>query len=62
MDNFEYCEILPQGEKNTPAWTNNAMAHIFAPLREVLTYFDYHVISADEPNALLDSLEKYLKL
>jgi len=62
MGNFEYREILPQGEKNAPAWTNNAMAHIFAPLREVHTYFDGHVISADEPSALLDSLEKYLEI
>jgi len=62
MGNFEYCEIFPQGEKNAPAWTNNAMAHIFAPLREVHTYFDDHVISADDPTALLDSLEKYLEI
>jgi len=62
MGNFEYCEILPLGEKNAPAWTNNAMAHIFAPLREVHTYFDDRVISADDPSALLDSLEKYLEL
>jgi len=38
------------------------MSHIFAPLREVHTYFDDHVISADEPDALLNSLEKYLEL
>jgi len=62
MDNFEYCEILPQGEKNAPAWTNNAMAHIFSPLCKVHTYFDDHVISADEPNSLLDPLEKYLEI
>jgi len=61
MGNFEYCEILPQGEKNAPAWTNNAMAHIFAPLQEVHTYFDDHVISSDDSTALLNSLEKYLE-
>ena len=62
MGNFDYCKILPQGKKNTPAWTNNAMAHIFAPFREVHTYFDDHVISADNPSALLDSLEKNFEL
>jgi len=62
MGNFVYCKILPQGEKNAPAWKNNALTHIFAPLREVHTYFDDHVISADDPNALLDLLEKYLQI
>jgi len=62
MGNFECCEILPQGEKYAPAWTKNAMAHIFAPLQEVHTYFDDHVISSDEPAALLDSLEWYLEI
>jgi len=62
MGNFEYCEILPQGEKNAPAWTNNAMAHIFASMPSVHTYFDDHCMSCDDPEELCDKLEEYLAL
>ena len=50
--NFEYCDVLPQGEKNAPAWTNNAMAHMFAPLAFLAIYFDDHVFGNSNPKKL----------
>jgi hypothetical protein len=60
--NFEYCDILPQGEKNAPAWVNNAMAHLLAPLPYISFYFDDHCTGHSDPNILLDRLEEYLQL
>jgi len=60
--NFEYTDVLPQGEKNAPAWVNNAMAHLLAPVPFMNAYFDDHATGNDDPNLLLDRLEQYLEL
>ena len=60
--NFEYTDVLPQGEKNAPAWVNNAMAHLLAPVPFMNAYFDDHCTGNDNPHLLLDRLESYLEL
>jgi len=60
--NFEYTDVLPQGEKNAPAWVNNAMAHLLAPVPFMNAYFDDHATGNDDPSLLLDRLEQYLEL
>jgi hypothetical protein len=53
--NFEYTDILPQGEKNAPAWVNNAMTHLLAPVLFISAYFDDHVSGHCDPHILLDN-------
>jgi len=60
--NYEFCDVLPQGEKNAPAWCVNAMNHMFAPTPFVCTYFDDQAFGNNDPSALLDQLEEYLAI
>ena len=61
--NFRFKNILPQGDKNSPAWTTNAMQHILRPLyNEVINYIDDFAGGDNDPNILCDKLERFLKL
>jgi len=55
--------FFPKGDKNSPAWTTNAMQHILRPLQnEVVNYDDDFAGGDNDPNILCDKLERFLKL
>ena len=61
--NFRFKNILPQGDKNSPPWTTNAMQHILRPLQnEVINYVDDFAGGDDDPEILCDKLERFLTL
>ena len=60
---YRFKGILPQGDKNSQAWTCNAMGHILNPLQnEVANYVDDFGGGDDNPDALCDKLERFLEL
>ena len=61
--NFRFKNVLPQGDKNSAAWTTNAMQHLLLPLKhEVCNYVDDCAGSDDDPDELCNKLERFLKL
>jgi len=61
--NFRFKDILPQGDKNSPAWTTNAMQYILIPINhEVTNYVDDFAGGDDDPDILCDKLERFLTL
>ena len=61
--NYRFKNILPQGDKNSPPWTTNAMQHILTPLRnEVINYVDDFSGGANNATELCDKLERFLQL
>jgi len=60
---FRFKNILPQGDKNSPPWTTNAMQHMLLPIQqEVANYVDDFAGGDDDANTLLDKLERFLSL
>ena len=58
--NYEWCNVLPQGDKNAPAWVNSQLAIIFKELQSLELYFDDAVGYADTPEDMLKELELFL--
>ena len=58
--NYEWCNVLPQGDKNAPAWVNTQLAIIFKELQSLELYFDDAVGYADTPEDMLKELELFL--
>jgi len=60
---FRFKLKLPQGDRNSQAWTTNSMGHILIPLDDEVThYVDDFSGGDDDPDILCDKLERFLQL
>jgi len=59
---YEYCEVLPQGDKNVPVWVNSIMIEILEKVSEYsAVYFDDINAFSDDWNSHLQHVENVLE-